>query len=172
MPGTAPAAPTISTMMRTIRIGPTAVDWVVPEAACAAGGRTLKGCGVGELEAQAVLPAAAAPGDVEVDAAGDVDVGADGDRDVDADGDGDAAAAQVAGAADPVVAVEPPPAVVLPPPVVVLPPVVCCEVPPGDDVARAEVVGLPEDFTVAPARVFSLVTTDRACACRLEVSGR
>jgi len=172
MPGTAPEAPTISTMMRTIRIEPTGVDCVVPDAACAAGGKTLKGCGVAELEAQAVLPAATVPAAAEdVDADGDVDATGEVDADgkVDAAGDVAGAAAQVAAAADPVVGVVPPPAVVLPPPVVVLPPpvvvlppVVLVELPPDEDVALAEVVGLPEGFPAATASVFSLVTTDRA----------
>jgi hypothetical protein len=171
MPGTAPEAPTISTMMRTIRIEPTGVDCVVPEAACAAGGRTLKGCGVAELVAQAVLPAATVSASVrasgEVDAAGDVDavgeVDAAGDADAAGDVDAAGAAAQVAAAVDPVVGVVPPPAVVLPPPVVVPPPPVdCCWVPLDEDVARGVVVGRPEGFPAAAASVFSLVTTDRA----------
>src|SRR5579862_8996398 len=45
----------ISTMMRTPRTEPTVVAGVVPAAACAEGGRTVKGCGVEELDAQAVL---------------------------------------------------------------------------------------------------------------------
>ncbi len=55
----------ISTMMRTSRTEPTVVACVVPAAAWAEGGRTSKPFGAAELDAQAVLVAAAAVGDGE-----------------------------------------------------------------------------------------------------------
>jgi hypothetical protein len=69
----------ISTMMRTPRTPPTAVNGVVPPAACADGGRTSKAT-VGSGVAQAVLagaPLPAAVGDGE--AVWDADVEAVGD---------------------------------------------------------------------------------------------
>src|ERR1700722_13339797 len=154
----------ISTMMRTVRIFPTGVDWVKPAAAWAAGGRTLNGCGVGELEAQAVLAAATVSVGVgvgDLDAVGDVEAVAD----VEAAG----VAVQVAVAAAPVGVV--PPALVVPSPVV-FPPVVCCELPLDDPPGLAEEVGRPDGDPALRASVCSLVTTDRAWACRLELSGR
>ena len=55
----------ISTMMRTSRTEPTIVACVVAAAAWAEGGRTSKPFGAAELDAQAVLVAAAAVGDGE-----------------------------------------------------------------------------------------------------------
>ncbi len=64
----------ISTMISTVRTMPTGVPCVVPAAAWAEGGRTLKACGVGELEAQGVLDDVAAG---DLDAVGDVDAAGD-----------------------------------------------------------------------------------------------
>jgi hypothetical protein len=154
----------ISTMMRTSRTAPVEVPCVVPAAACAEAGRTLKGCG--DEEEQAVLagvgvqvgegaePAAAVVDDLLPVAVPPVLV--------------ELPAPVVV---PPVVVlppvvlspvVLPPLVVVLPPLVVVLPPpvVVCCWVLLGEVVALVEVLGLALADPEAPARACSWVTTD------------
>jgi hypothetical protein len=177
----------ISTMMRT-SFAVTSVGCVVPATAWAEPGRTLKACGVAELDAQAVLAdgvvaAAVWDGWAVWDGVAALDGDAVGVQVEVAD-----RVADVVGVWPPAVlrppVVEPPPVVVFPPvveppPVVVFPPVVefppvvvCCWVLPVEGVAPAEGVPVAEGVGLAVARVFSWVATDCAWVWRLAGSGR